>query len=220
MPASVFPLGSDLPAIEDPSSLELPDSLQDKQFVLFVSTIEPRKNHRMLYEAWDRCIRSKTVNPARDRLVFVGRQGWAVNDVLRELSTNPATRETLIVLNHVSDALLRLLYRRAAFVVFPSLYEGYGLPLAEALAYGKPCISSDAGSLPEIGGDLVVRIDPKDTIRWADSIAHYLRSPQELDAMAARIKAEYRSITWDEAAAQFFSTIKMIGSSNARQPQL
>jgi glycosyltransferase involved in cell wall biosynthesis len=220
MPAFVFPLGSDLPAIEEPSSLELPEILQGKQFVLFVSTIEPRKNHRMLYEAWDRCVRSKTVDPASDRLVFVGRQGWAVNDLLREFSTNPATRQTLIVLNHVSDALLRVLYRQAAFVLFPSLYEGYGLPLAEALAYGKPCISSNAGSLPEIGGDLVVRIDPKDTIRWADSISHYLRSPRELDAMAARIKAEFRPVTWDQAAAQFFSTIKDISGPPAGPPRL
>jgi glycosyltransferase involved in cell wall biosynthesis len=215
MPAFVFPLGSDLPAIEELSSLELPKPLQGKRFVLFVSTIEPRKNHRMLYEAWDRCVRSKTVDPASDRLVFVGRQGWAVDDLMRELSTNPATRETLIVLNHVPDALLRLLYQRAAFVVFPSLYEGYGLPLAEALAHGKPCFSSNAGSLPEIGGDLVVRIDPKDTIRWADSISHYLRSPRELDAMAARIKAEFQPVTWDEAANQFFSKIKDIGGQIA-----
>jgi glycosyltransferase involved in cell wall biosynthesis len=211
MPASVFPLGSDLPAIEDSSPVDLPESLQEKQFALFVSTIEPRKNHRTLYEAWDRCVRSKAVDTGRDRLVFVGRPGWATNELMRELSTNPATRETLIVLNHVPDALLRMLYRCCAFVVFPSIYEGYGLPLAEALAYGKPCISSNAGSLPEIGGDLVVRIDPKDTIRWADALAHYLRSPRERDDIAAGIRAEFRPVTWEQAAVQFFSTVKAIG---------
>jgi glycosyltransferase involved in cell wall biosynthesis len=211
MPASVFPLGSDLPAIEGSLSIELPEQLQGKRFALFVSMIEPRKNHRMLYEAWDRCVRSGAVDAERDRLVFVGRHGWSINDLMRELSANPATRETLIVLNHVPDALLRLLYQRCAFVVYPSLYEGYGLPLAEALAYGKPCISSDAGSLPEIGGDLVVRIDPKDTIRWSDTLAHFMRSPQELDERTARIRAEFRPVTWEQAAGQFFSTIKSIG---------
>lgn len=208
--AFVFPLGSDLPPIDDLIRVELPDALREKRFAIFVSTIEPRKNHRMLYEAWDRCVRSKMIDVGRDRLVFVGRHGWAINDLMRELSANPATRETLIVLNHVSDALLHLLYQQCAFVVFPSLYEGYGLPLAEALAYGRPCISSDAGSLREIGGDLAIRIDPKDTIRWADAISHYMRSPQELDRMAARIKAEFVPVTWDQAADKFFGTIKRI----------
>ena len=212
MPASVFPLGSDLPALDDSSSNELPELLHGKRFALFVSTIEPRKNHRMLYEAWDRCVRTKAVDPERDRLVFVGRHGWAINDLMRELLVNPATRETVRVLSHVPDSLLRMLYQHCAFVVLPSLYEGYGLPLAEALACGKPCISSNAGSLPEIGGDLVVRIDPKDTIGWANALAHYMRSPRELDDMAARIRAEFRPVTWEQAAGQFFSTIGSIGA--------
>jgi len=219
-PAYAFPLGSDLPAIDDTATADFPEALRDKRFALFVSTIEARKNHRMLYEAWDRCIRSGMVDPEHDRLVFVGRYGWGVTDLMRELAVNPATRETLLVLHDVPDALLRLLYQRCAFVVFPSLYEGYGLPLAEALAYGKPCISSNAGSLPEIGGDLVVRIDPKDTVRWADSIARYLRSPQELEGLAAQIKAEFRPVTWEQAATQFFSRIQNIASRSVGQQPL
>jgi len=214
-PAYVFRLGADLPAVDATVPVDFPEVLREKRFALFVSTIEARKNHRMIYEAWDRCVRSKMVDPDRDRLVFVGRHGWGVNDLMREISANPATRDTLVVLNHVPDALLRLLYQQCAFVVFPSLYEGYGLPLAEGLAYGKPCLSSNAGSLSEIGGDLVVRIDPKDTTRWADAVAHHLRSPQELDRMAARIKSEFHPVTWDQTATQFFGTIKAISKSDA-----
>ena len=212
MPSYVFPLGSDLPAVEETSPAEFPEELEGKQFALFVSTIEPRKNHRMLYEAWDRCVRSKTVDPARDRLVFVGRQGWAINDLMREISANSATRETLLILNHVPDTLLRALYERSAFVVFPSLYEGYGLPLVEALSAGKPCISSDTGSLPEVGGDLVIRIDPKDTLGWAAAIARYLRSPSELRDWSNRIRAEFRPVTWDQAAAQFFGSLRQMAN--------
>jgi glycosyltransferase involved in cell wall biosynthesis len=205
IPSRVFSLGCDLPA---QSAEPLPDTLRGKRFALFVSTIEPRKNHRVLYDAWDRCIRSGAVDPERDRLVFVGRVGWAVDDLLREIAANPVTRETIIILNRVTDDLLARLYRECAFVVFPSFCEGYGLPVAEALGHGKPCISSDAGALSEIGGDLVCRIDPKDTIRWSDAIARFMASPAELDDWSRRIVAEHRPVTWDDAARRFFDAIR------------
>jgi len=204
--AHVFPLGCNLPPARIES--ELPAALEEKRFALFVSTIEPRKNHRVLYDAWDRCIRSGMVDAERDRLVFVGRIGWAVDDLMREISANPATRDSIIVLNEVDDDALATLYRECAFVVFPSFWEGYGIPVAEALGYGKPCISSDAGSLPEIGGDLVMRIDPKDTIRWAETLAHSMRSPGELEEWSRRIEAAHRPVTWDISAQRFFGTIK------------
>ncbi|MEJ0075820.1 MAG: glycosyltransferase family 1 protein [Alphaproteobacteria bacterium] len=206
VPGHAFALGCDLPA--PPAQTELPPVLLGKRFALFVSTIEPRKNHRVLYDAWDRCIRSGAVDKERDRLVFVGRIGWAVDDLMRELAANPATCDSIVVLNDVNDDALATLYRECAFVVFPSFWEGYGIPVAEALGYGKPCISSDAGSLCEIGGDLVMRIDPKDTIRWADAIAHYMGSQNALDDWGRRIQTEYRRVTWDASAQSFFSTIK------------
>jgi len=207
VPADVFPLGCDLtPAVQD-TTPELPAPLAGKRYALFVSTIEPRKNHRMLYEAWDDCVRQKLVDAERDRLVFVGRRGWAVEDFVRELSLNPATRDTIVVLNSVDDAQLNLIYQNSAFVVFPSHYEGFGLPVAEALGHGKPCISSDTGALPEIGGDLVVRLGAKDTPAWTKAIAHYMRSPEELKAWSDRIAKEYRPVAWDMAAKIFFTRI-------------
>jgi glycosyltransferase involved in cell wall biosynthesis len=212
VPSHVFPLGSDLPSSGQGAEPALPDALQGKRFALFVSTIEPRKNHRVLYEAWDRCMRSRMLDPARDRLVFVGRRGWNTDDLLREIAANPATRDSILVLDHVSDAVLGALYRHCAFVLFPSFYEGYGIPVAEALNHGKPCISSNAGSLPEIGGDVVTRLDPKDTIAWSDAITRYLASPEALATWEQRIKTEYRPVTWDDAAKRFFGTVAEVVS--------
>jgi glycosyltransferase involved in cell wall biosynthesis len=207
VPAQVFPLGCDLRPGAQGAVAEMPMQLTDKRYALFVSTIEPRKNHRMLYEAWDDCVRKKLVDVERDRLVFVGRRGWAVEEFMRELSLNPATRDTVVILNNVDDAQLSLIYQNSAFVVFPSHYEGFGLPVAEALGHGKPCISSDAGALPEIGGDLVMRLGAKDAPAWTRAIAHYMRSSDELKAWSDRIAQEYRPLAWDMAAKIFFTQI-------------
>jgi glycosyltransferase involved in cell wall biosynthesis len=216
VPAEVFPLGCEVPSGSSQKfqKIELPSQLQGKRFALFVSTIEPRKNHRILYEAWDECIRTKQVDPARDRLVFVGRRGWAVEDLLREIATNPLTRDTIVLLHEVSDAQLAMLYRSCAFALFPSLYEGFGLPLVEALGYGKLCISSNAGALSEIGDDLVMRLDPRDTLAWSRMIGRLMSCPAECEAWEERIRQRYQPTTWDNAANSFFNVI--LGSGTSR----
>jgi glycosyltransferase involved in cell wall biosynthesis len=161
----------------------------------------------MLYQAWEECIRTKQLDPEHNRLVIVGRRGWATGDFLHEVTTNPLTRDTIIILHDVSDEHLASLYQNCAFVLFPSMYEGYGLPLAEALGYAKPCVSSNAGALLEIGDDLVMRLDPKDTLAWSRTIRRLMSSSSELKAWEDRIRNHYRATTWDDAAAIFFNAI-------------
>jgi len=207
VPSSVFPLGCDLSPQGGDPIIDLPAVLNGKRFVLYVSTIEPRKNHFMLYQAWEECLRTKQIDPGRDRLVFVGRQGWATEDLLHEIKTNPLTKETIIILHDLTDQQLTSLYRGCAFVLFPSLYEGFGLPLAEALGYGKPCLASNSGALSEIGGDLVMRVDAKDTLEWSRAITRLMSGSSDLGAWEDRIKQHHRPITWDDAAKIFFETI-------------
>ena len=123
-------------------------------FVLFVSTIERRKNHEVLYRAYHHLCAAGH----RDKLpkmVFVGMPGWGVAELMKDLELDPLTHGLFIQLYHVSDIELDFLYANASFCVYPSLYEGWGLPVAEALVHGKAILCSNRGSLPEVGGDLV-----------------------------------------------------------------
>lgn len=207
VPSSVFPLGCDLPIRAKKPMASLPPALWGKQFAIYVSTIDARKNHRMLYEAWEECLRTKLLDPNHHRLVLVGRRGWGIGDLLREIETNPLTKETIVLLHEMRDEQLTALYRASSFVLFPSLYEGFGLPLAEALGYGKLCVSSDTGALSEIGSNLVMRLDPKDTLLWSRTIGRLFSSPDEVKSWEERIRKDYRATTWDDAARIFFSNI-------------
>lgn len=133
--------------------------LKGDDFVLFVSTIESRKNHLMLFETWLRLIR--TLGPRRvPKLVCVGNKGWKVDNALRFLNDCQELKGHVVVAHGISDSDLRALYKNCAMTVYPSLYEGWGLPVTEALCYEKIVVSSNSSSLPEAGGDNALYFDP------------------------------------------------------------
>jgi glycosyltransferase involved in cell wall biosynthesis len=111
----------------------------------------------------------------------------------------------IVQLNQVNDAELDLLYRHALFTVFPSLYEGWGLPVSESLAYGKFCIASNTSSLPEVGGDLVEYLDSWDLPAWVERLAYYFDNPKELKKREKKIASDYIPITWADTARVLIS---------------
>lgn len=200
-----FPLGGDLPPSEVKATL--PDALMGKRYAIFVSTIEPRKNHRALYEAWDHAVRQGRIDPETCRLVFVGRAGWNTNELMHEIRTNPHTKDSIVLMEGVSDAMLDALYKGAEFGLFPSRYEGYGLPLAEMLSHGLPCIVSPTGSLPEVGEDLVVYKDPIDIAGWSEEMARFFAEPERLAVHRQTIRERYRPVSWERASDAFFRAL-------------
>lgn len=204
-PCDVFSLGCDLPAR---GCGILPAALMGKRYVLFVSTVEARKNHYALYRAFDRALAEGRLSPEVHRLVFAGKIGWGVSDLVDLIRANPRTADTILFLEGLDDATVGALYREADACLMPSYDEGYGLPLAEALALGKVCLSSSAGALPEIGGDLVDYLDPLDVLGWRDAIAARLTAtPARIAAEEARIRKKHRPVTWDDSAARFAELI-------------
>jgi glycosyltransferase involved in cell wall biosynthesis len=186
-------------ALDANISAEVKAILEDK-FILFVSTIERRKNHEVLYRAYTRLV-DKGVT-GLPKLVFVGMPGWGVNELLTDIGLDPRTKEYIRILNNVSDSDLMRLYQSCTMTAFPSLYEGWGLPVAESLAAGKYCLASSAASVPEVGGDLLDYLDPWNISEWVDALEKYLFVPGELALKEAAIKHRYKPISWKETAGK------------------
>ncbi|MNN26370.1 D-inositol-3-phosphate glycosyltransferase [compost metagenome] len=161
----------------------------------------------MLYRAYTRLI-NKGVKDL-PLLVFVGMPGWGVNDFLKDLELDPRVKEYIKVLSNVSDSDLVSLYRNCMFTLFPSLYEGWGLPVAESLAAGKYCLASNAASIPEVGGKLLDYIDPWDILSWESELEKYISDSEALRLKEQHIKCDYRIVPWAETARSvFYNAVK------------
>lgn len=202
LPLVDWPLGSDIPQADDVKA-GLPKALRNRPFLLYVSTIEPRKSHRTIVEAFDHGIQSGTI-PDEAMCVFVGRVGWNSENLIQEIRNNPRLRDRIIILSGIPDAELVSLYQAARFVVFPSRYEGYGLSLVEGMAMGRACLSGDAGSLREVGGDAPLYIDPIDVPAWSKAIARAFSDDAMIRSLEARSRASYSPVSWDDSARLFF----------------
>lgn len=213
IPTRVMLLGNKLPEPGEDVSDEVA-GLCEQRFILFVSTIERRKNHEVIYKALHILGERGQLNPDL-KVVFVGMPGWGVGDLLKDIELDPLTRDHIVQLSHANDAELRMLYEHCEFFVYPSLYEGWGLPVAEALAFGKFVIASDRGSIPEVGGDLVDYVDPWNATAWADAIGKYFDDPKLVRDRAERIRREYHSIHWDETASTVVELIDSVRAERA-----
>jgi glycosyltransferase involved in cell wall biosynthesis len=200
---SVIKLGCQLPLVATDVIASDVATLLGQRFVLFVSTIERRKNHETLYRAYARLVDAGETN--LPLLVFVGMPGWGVNDLMADLRLDPRTKDLIKLLHHVNDADLARLYQHALMTVFPSLYEGWGLPVAESLAAGKCCLASSVASIPEVGGDLVDYVDPWDVTAWSERLLWYFNNPSLVANKEAQIKDSYQPMSWSKCAEDVFS---------------
>jgi glycosyltransferase involved in cell wall biosynthesis len=182
---------SDRPMAGDIKATSFP-----QRFVLFVSTIEIRKNHRLLVRVWRRLLARHGAD-AVPVLIFAGQVGWMVDDLLEDLAAGDGLGGKIVLMQGLSEAELRQAYRACLFTVFPSLCEGWGLPVAESLVQGKFCVASNRTSIPEVGGDLIDYFDPSDDDDALAKIERLLLDPAYLAAREARLQAEYRPRTWE-----------------------
>ncbi len=194
-PVDVVHLGTDLSvdgAGDDPMAADL----RGRPYVLCVGTIEARKNHEVLYHAWDRLAAKH--GDRMPQLVVVGLPGWGVTDLLYRIRMNPRTRNRIQIFENVTDGELTWLYRNALFTVFPSFYEGWGLPVVESLALGTPCIASNTPAVVEASQGMAIAIDPLDVPAWVAAIERLWLEGSAREEIASRLQRDYHAQTWQD----------------------
>lgn len=193
---TVIPEGHEhvLAAAPSPGVLSKLD-LTRESYVLAVGSANPNKNFRSLIKAFQ-LLRSQLPQERAEnlRLVISGRADTRI------FSGGTASGLGILHTGYVSDAELRALYENAACFVFPSLYEGFGLPLLEAMALGCAIACSTSASLPEVGGDAVLYFDPLSPQEMADAIASLLTDPHLRESLATRGRERSRQFRWSDAA--------------------
>jgi glycosyltransferase involved in cell wall biosynthesis len=171
-------------------------------FVLAVGTLEPRKNLPRLVGAYSELDAGLQ---REHRLVVVGAHGWDTGPTVRALE---ALGDRCTMLGHVSDAVLAELYRRCAVFCYPSLGEGFGLPVLEAMAAGAAVLTSNLSSLPEVGGDAVEYADPHDTASIAAGLRRLLTDEGRRRELAGRAEARAREFSWVRFAEIVATTLE------------
>lgn len=180
--------------------------LANTPFVLFVSTIEPRKNHLDAFEAWTDLIMRHGPRTV-PTLVCVGARGWLCEPVYARLNNDNVLRSRVLVLSGLSDAELDLLYRSCLFTLYPSRYEGWGLPVTESLCYGKPVLSSDASSLPEAGGDYAVYFESDSVPSMVEKLEKLIYDEPYRQGLERKIEQGFRPRTWQEISDEVTSAV-------------
>ena len=187
----------------------LPEGIEPG-FILAVGTVEPRKNYPRLLAAF-RQVRER--HGSVPQLVIAGRPGWAYGDTLQRIAAEPGVR----YLGHVDEATLTALYESASVLAFPSLYEGFGLPLLEAMSRGVPAVGGAAGALPELALGAAISVKPDDVDAIAGALEQLLSDAQLRVKLGDEGKRRAAEFTWDRAAGQALAVLRRIGSVAQRK---
>lgn len=193
-------IGEDCRPIRAESQLrEIKDKYNlPEKFILFVGTIEPRKNLKRLIEAFYELKKNKSIEHS---LVIAGGKGWLYDDVFETLKKLQLNQDVIFI-GYIPESELPLIYNAADLFVYPSLYEGFGLPPLEAMACGVPVVTSNVSSLPEVVGDAAILIDPYDIQAIAEAIEQILQDYNLREKMIEKGFNQAKKFSWEKASRE------------------
>lgn len=177
-------------------------------YMLFVGTFEPRKNISGILHAFRQLLADGMTS---HRLVLAGNPGWK-SDIAGQLNELGLT-DRVTLAGQVSQTQLEALYRGCDFVVQPSHYEGFGLTVLEAMTFGKPVITSNISSLPEVAGDAALLVDPNSTNDIAEAMRKLITDEELYSTLAGRTQAQAGRFSWDQAAMDTLAVFDRVAAS-------
>lgn len=175
-------------------------------YILFTGTLEPRKNIKTLIRAFN-SLKSKYSIP--HRLVITGQRGWLYHDALKEIDSSPF-RAHITELGYISDNDLPAIMNGADVFAYPSFYEGFGLPVLEAMKCGTPVITSNVSSLPEVGGDACVYVSPEDPDELAKRIFEVISDKILRKSLSEKGTARANMFSWEKCAEETLRVYKEV----------
>jgi glycosyltransferase involved in cell wall biosynthesis len=193
-PPIVLPVGSHPPAARPrPAILQTP-------YILMVGTIEARKNHAAMLRVWRNLLQTL---PAADvpTLVIAGKFGWLTQDFRQQLDNANWLNGKICWFQNPSDSTLANLYQNCLFTVFPSLYEGWGLPVTESLCHGKAVAASNRAAIPEAGRNFCAYFDPDNISDITATLRTLIECPAQLAQLESRIAEQFHPPSWHDTAA-------------------
>lgn len=190
-------------ALEIKEELATSHKLQAKKYILYVGALQPRKNLERLIDAFSRIKK----NFPEMKLVLAGGKAWLWEGILQKAQSSPFQKD-IIFIGQVGFEKARALYQQAAVFAFPSLYEGFGIPILEALAAGVPVVTANNSSLPEVGGDAALYADAENSEDLAEKIGKVLKDPNLQQEMIAKGKQQLQKFSWEKCAQETLKVIK------------
>lgn len=190
---------------------EYKNSIKKKRYIFYYGTLEPRKNIAYLVRIFDDLQKNKEI-PGDFKLVLSGGEGWGkVKKVIENyIAENyPISGKTnIILMNFLNDEYVIEFIKNAYAVVYPSLYEGFGLPVLESMAIGTPVITSNSSSLPEVGGDAVLYINPLNYFDIYHKIQYLINNPKILKGLSRRGIIQSQKFQWDKTSKKVLNFLK------------
>jgi len=185
---------------------DVPSEITKKDYFLFVGTPEPRKNLKRLLKAFSEFVSEPGKTP---RLYIVGGNGWGsvkTSELVEELGL----QRNVILLDHISDCALEQMYQHAMALVMPSLYEGFGLPILEAMSHGVPVITGNCSAMPEVAGDGALLVDPDSVAEIKASMSKLYTDYELRTELSERARKQAENFSWQLTADQTLAQIKRL----------